>query len=509
MREFRIDLSEHLYRGLRPDARSGRVGRFLLSVENVEIGPFGAMSPEAYLNPVEETMGEVDFPWPQLLVGQSQNLLGFADEVLLLDPAWVPYEVSWVDRDGNPVNLQSTGVWDYVDLGESWILTNGSSVLMRHGLGQFTAHATPYIMVNDFQINALAYHRGRIISGGFQASGWNNFWAQILGEFPRNQVEELELNLKGLNEKTVLWSSIGGGDFPFWLFYPTGAAFQFDSAMFLDRIRRNEWGFFEVPWQGSVLKILPAQERVVVYGSEGIVEMVLSAGTYAIRPISRIGVPSRGAAGGDENVQCFLGTDGALYLWQAEKGVIRLGFEEYLEGLVLQEILILKEERIPRFLICSSDGTFILNLEGEAPALGWTSAVHTSLAFQSGAEVAVSSVFEDARFRVRTTPFKLPGPGFARLNGVHVQAELSDTLDNQLKVTVYYRGATGGEWAKGPTAFLNKEGNAVLRAQGAEFMLEVEAVNPGFVKLERLEATWHGTDKRFSRGPSAQNSDGA
>lgn len=193
------------------------------------------------------------------------------------------------------------GMWSHADFGDYLLFTNGEVNLIRDPTtGIFsTDNGTIFPLAK-----CICAHRGRLILGG-----------------PKNYPDKGEIY-----SNWVAWSDIGN--------------LAFVKSTDLDQVRQNLSGYMPMKWQGNVLRMATMDDKVIVYGDNGITALALAsvelaASTYGQRDVYPSGIRGQGAmtTNGKEDegtIHYFVDQTGWLCTLSNDLKVVRLGYEEFL-----------------------------------------------------------------------------------------------------------------------------------------------------------------------------------
>jgi hypothetical protein len=193
------------------------------------------------------------------------------------------------------------GFWSIADFGDYILFTNGEVNLIRNPTtGIFTTDGGTVFPL----AKSICAHRGRVILGGPK-----NY--PKLGEFFSNW---------------VAWSDINN--------------LEFVGATELDQARQNLSGYMPIPWEGNVLKVEPLNDKVIVYGDNGItalklISTELAASTYGQEDVHDVGVKWQGSMTTNgkkdgKQIHYFVDSTGWLYELGNDLNPKRLGYKEFL-----------------------------------------------------------------------------------------------------------------------------------------------------------------------------------
>jgi hypothetical protein len=324
MREFTTTIQEELTRGLSPVTRT-RLAKYLTEAFNLRVAEEGLEPFEEVVDPFEG--GGLGFPFPQLIRGDEITLLFDETSVAHVNEGVVPWTTTPITTvstsDGaTPSAIVSGGEWHFADLKTAWYAFNGETVVFRTGLDSFHGGATKTYAHSAVKISTGCYHKGRVVIGGFDpANFWNAEWQAIFNAWKADAPQGSNIAYNDVKRNYIFWGSIGGGDFPLWLFYPGTASYAVDLGLSessaIARLKRNEFGFMPLPFQGKVLAVKPIGDRLAVFGEDGMCLLKtynneLASG-YGLDYSTRVGIPDRSFVGGDDKGHVWIDTSGALW----------------------------------------------------------------------------------------------------------------------------------------------------------------------------------------------------
>lgn len=351
MREYSLKLNKALSMGLRPDPYAAKNSPYLTSSLGLRPTKYSLTAQVEVVNPFANQIYS-SFPNPQLIKAHGGHFLASQTTLydVIEDPLWGATSIALTGKDDRSAQIVPGGMWHFVDMFKSWMMFNGSCTVFRTNIYGAFNEGEYTIVEKDMKINTGCYHHGRVLLGGFNSANFfSTDWMSIVESLRKsNTVEIASPTAPGSN--FIFWSSIGGGDL-FNLFYPEFAingilidkdvSASINQPLFLDYMRRNECGFMPMSWKGDVLCIKSLRDRVVVYGSAG--SAVLHSATnpiptYGIDATLDVGIPDRGAVGGNDSRHLLMDTTGALWMiterlsvQDTSEGFKRLGYEEYFQ----------------------------------------------------------------------------------------------------------------------------------------------------------------------------------
>ena len=522
MREFSYIISDDLVNGIKPDPRARRGTPYLEECINMKCLEDGLQPYDPLIDPFEGSV-KVSFPLPQLFRGKSVTILAGRNTVEYVDTSVTPWQtnpVNLVTAEGKPISFDVNEPWHFVDFGTVWYLFNRDCVVLNDGSAFLNGDPLRAYCFKEIQISTATEHNGRCVFGGFKEGRvWSIAWKEIL----ENIADELQsgefIDFSDIDQSYVMWSSIGGGDFPLWLFFPNRALFgnsyrgfdnvggfshgNFKDTMLYDVIRRNQFGYMKMPFSGEVLAIRKLNSRIIVYGSNGIVGLFPHSSrdaditTYGMVNLSRVGIPRRSFVGGDDNQHIFIDTEGNLWGISGEFSLQKIGYRRELSQLLDQDIAIEKNTYDNRreFYISGKHTSFLLTQNG----LSEFRQQVTSYTFMDGGHLGIVSPINDKVARVVTNQIDLATRGIKTVTAL----SLSFQGGKNVKVAIDYRHNTSDKFSRTEFVPVNSEGNAMLRITGVDFRAVVESEDFQDFELDYIQLRWQSDDRRFVRGTFA------
>ncbi len=528
MKEFTLQVEDIFKRGLRTDSRIERGLHMLEECANLKPTEFGLIPYETISDPFlsgEFSSNSITIapPYPQVFRGKNKTLLADSAKIYSVD------ESNWSltllgDGSGKFINPEDvygstvaisagTGAWHFIDLGDEWFLINGVSTVFLSNIHNLIPDDTSNIYINTaISINTGTYFKGRIMLGGFNSSNfWNNDWQDMFTKWKQGRTAGMNIG-DSIGTNYVMWSSIGGGDFPLWLFFPDLALrgnvrgstkVGYDepgNTMILDMVRKNEFGFMPMPWQGSVILTKPLGNSIIVYGDNGITALtpVLEPiPTYGVREISNeFGILSRGSAGGDENGHIFINEDGYMYSLSPDLSLGRLGYREFFTGFSTTKTVVSYDPDDKEFYISDDSNSYVLTRSG----LGEAAERVTSLVIKDG---TLSGVIEDQG--VATGQVVIDIGNLGTLSIKSIENVLVDYFGSAtITVAIDYRYGKTGSFTRTSFFPVNKEGVSFPKISGVDFKLVIKAsVYGNMDNLNGVEFNVKFSDKRYRRGIGA------
>ncbi len=519
MREFSLKIA-NFGKGLRSDFRQRKNSGLLTVLKNAE--PFGdrLITWQPAINPFSlEVISAagidlVDYPYPQLFKGKVYWLLADGQRIFRVHPEdWTLTELTLYNYKSRDVeaSVQYTGLpWHFVDMGEAWMLFNGTSTVFHTNFEKMLGHPDVAYVQSDIYIETGCEFRGRALYGGFNGeSFWSDEWKSFFAQWADKH--ELGLSLEmGIAENMVWFSTIGGGDL-LWLFYPElmlsgviedGAAHSGDKPLIFDFLRRNESGLISMPWQGRVRRLIPMESGVVVYGDHGVsflrpvLEPYPTFGLIDEFPglPPEIGIASYRAADGDNYTHLMLDNKGELWLLTSDLKATKLGYKEFFLDMLGQIIMINYSAEEKAFYIGNDQTTYKLRENG----LCQVDQIITSVSFTDGGEVAFcdEAGYRDKQFLLTTDIIDFDLSGYKTINSI----EADYAGEGAIYASIYYRNDKSADFSQTEWRRLNPDGWVRLPCSAREFKIALKCSDYSTIDPpSSLNVKWGLADKRMIR----------
>lgn len=520
MREFGINVTEALKQGLPPDERAEARGDFVSKLVNIRPTSFGGEGVE-HINMPAGLYDRLDWPFPQVFNGSRHTFVCTRGNIFEVQPGFRNQldniqSLKILNWETNAKESVPQGNrWDFVDLGDAFYFYNGECVVFNL-FEDFATNNRAFIN-KSVPINCGTRFKGRNVFGGLGPGIFDEF-QNLLDELSDtksgldddNINPPFDVNADEFSDNYVMWSSIGGGDFPAWLFWPSVFGLSVGASNIgptWDNIRkkfkRNQMGWMEMPRPGEVIAVEPLPETaVLVYGENYVVALIPTSGggdvpaTFGSRLLSNVGLMSKGAVSTAKGQQIFIGDDGRIRAINTDLQVQTLGYDQFVGE--LHEPVIEYEPREEEFFISGGYQGRAFSLEIEGPFYEHSRPVSSFETIKSETKGVVHNT-GNASGLIHTSFIDFGRTGRKTITQVDVDYRGS----YQPYVDVAFRNKaedplqTVGWERTGP------DGSLPVRVDGKEF--KVLVYFPSYVDLEvdDLSVRFQLPDKRFNRGTNA------
>jgi len=504
MKEYDLPVEEAYQRGLNPTNRMGRgYGRGFLA-ESTGLKPLAVgLRPTNDLQEPFSASQYDTWPFPQLAIEQSQVLLLGETTINAVDDSADPWTVGSAltfvsfDDPATAATLTGGGPWHFTEGLNGGIYTNGVDLLVRDN-SEAMFGQTRRNRVSSVAVNSVTAHKGRIIYGGFSPTDlWSSEWSAHFEKWLTQAPIQIDYSSQEeVGSQFVFWSSIGGGD-ALWPFDPP------DDDRWLDIFERNEAGFAPMPWKGSVYRVLPLGDGVVVYGDRGIAflrPITSPVNSFGIIPIARFGIASRSAAGGSRDAHAFIDATGEVWTLSGGLELQRRGYREYLSAGIGEEFVVSYDSLENEFHLAGYTGSAEFDYVLTDQGLGKSYQVPTEIVPYHDDSFAVTTTTSDTYYIANTEVLDFRVRDLKTITTVEVGAEATASKD--IEVAVDYRYEKDDSWSRSPWVLVNPQGFARIQMTAVEFRVVVRSIisgNSGF-QLDYVNVKWQAVGRRTVRG---------
>lgn len=504
MQELSLPIQKALTQGLRPRDDIGRNAEFLTQCQYMKPLPFGLRPCIDCTNPFDEDYFDA-WPFPQLIITASETLLAYENSIYSVTNN-ITYSTYSLEDPSIKKPITGTGIWHCVDLGEGWLLFNGTCVVFKLSTETMFGEDQVVYCQDAVSVQTGCANRGRLILGGFNpAQLFSGAWSEIWNKYLNNLSASVSTDFSG-SDNFVYWSTIGGGD----ILLPFAPGFikdgmikedkpdEHDEEFFLELFRRNELGWMPMPWQGSVLCVKPLGKGIAVYGTSGIAGLIPTVEpypTYGLQRVADFGIFSRGAVGGDEQGHIFIDTSGNIWGLDASFTLRELGYKEYIASMVADEIVITKDAEYNEYHISGKDKSFVLTAKG----LGQSPQIITGAYNTAGKFYGVFNIADNKEAIIATDIIDF---AYRDLKTITI-IEAGCSASNNVFVAVDYRYSKQGAWQRSPWVLTNPEGFARLQVTAIDFRVVVKCNSYENFELDYIKVRWQTSGRRTVRGVDA------
>ncbi len=505
MQEFSINLKDHINAGLRKDFRGGRDQFGLISLFNHKPTRWGLRQvelpviPTALQTAMTSASITVSHPFPQLFHGKGLTFLLTATQLYTVNTTtWALTQVSTFNPDDDTTLAITTGnSWHFVDYKDAYVFFNGVVTIIK-GKDTSLLGGTDlaYVFSTPF-INTGVDFRGRVVFGGFSDGVWKNEWTDFWESF--DPAHELATSFS-IDNNSVMWTSVAGSEL-MWLIKPE-LILDGDNTKVIQLLKKNQFGWKRLDHQGDVLRIVPLDDSLIVYGSNGVTQMFPVDSpypTFGFRKLLDYGINSRSSVINANGRHIFLTKGGVLREFTKDGGVKRLGFSEFFTSMDGNDVVLSyapEEEERGDVIISDGSTSFLLTDENKLCEI---SKLYTSSAFIDSTSVGI---FEDTSvnsFELITDALSFNTAARKTVTSV----EVTGTDTTEMTAALDYSLTKAQSFSRTGFKKSNLEGISYPRAGGYEHRVVLRATDYTKIEIDDLDVKVQYDDKRNIRGLTA------
>jgi len=307
------------------------------------------------------------------------------------------------------------------------------------------------IQADPFVVNSSILYSGEDVAGEVWAADPFVLTATF---------EEPIVILASVKSNWVKWSNIGSLDFTIW--------------------KDNVAGERPINLAGWVYGLKKLGGKIVVYSQNGIVLLVPSGVYWGEQIISRIGVRSKQAFCGNDQVQFYVDIEGRLC--KVSDAIEVLDYSEYIDSM-LADIVLSFDEVTQRVYICDGLVGYVYDLASKSFAEG--PANITGIGSQSGTSyVTASGAISIPAFSLCTDIYDM---GNRKPKTIHY-LDIGTDLTTGLYAAIDYRLDKSVAFATSPWTTVNPNGRANLPCFGVEFRFRLKTLTYEYFELDYIRA---------------------
>lgn len=508
MQELNFLIRESLVNGLEPDPRSPRNAPHMVEMAEMKPSPWGAVSPETVVYPIESPALAMDWPFPQVFRGEKKTLLCLSTAIYEVDESdWTtaaitPYQAA---STGSTLTIVAGGPWTMASFQDCWFLTNGTTFLWSlpsnedgKVLGTTALTVQGMCSVNNRLILSGLAHSGGWLAGS-RFSVLFDVWKETIPD------DWFAHETLAFDDRYVVWSEYGGGssDLPFHNLLLALGVFnttRFDAmdTLLLDAIEKGDIGFCPTSSPGTCKAVLPLGEDVLAFGVNGVFRLFSQQLRYKPKMIFTTGVLSRSAVCGDGvgREAVWIDTTRTLFRWQSGEGPRELN-KGYFDAYVAADTVISYDPHEQDYWITDGVRCYIRSLTG----LGGPFVVMPTHLFRAsnGDLIGAAENLDDTTFAVRlvTSTLDINERGTKHVTTFQVQAEGVTSLAGTTAFR-YDHSQAFVELASLSNA--NPKGVIYMNISFVDGRVVLEGTTTGAGEIRQIEFRYNAEDRTHRRG---------
>jgi len=455
MKEFTFVIGSDKLKGLRPHHVNPRNGGRLVECYNALPQESGLLGYEPVTTLFDDQyfydlIPTATWPFPQMEIGIQQSLLAFKTKIYEVDTSVTPWLTSKVIDYGSQSLWGVENSWDIVNFYELIIGANGIKVFWHDPDNDSWKNKSATSTMPLF--GTCCNFRGQLVTGNIIGD-----WYDCDGSF-------------------VAWSEIGNFN------------------MLPDK--KNTAGYMPMPFKGDIKRVKVLDKAVIVYGTGGIAALFPAETTFGVKQLANYGIMSRTAISGNNHEHVFVDESGWLRKIGNDLKITKLGFREFFEGMVDDEVVVVSDDLENRFYISNGTTNYVLTPSGLGQGY---QAITSGLYLQGGMVGNVLVTEEDDNFKITTDIYDMKYRGQKTVELVEVGATAGL---NKGTLSIDYRFNKNEVFKTTREVTLNNEGIVKLPCAGIEFRFNVTFASSVDVELNYINVKYKRTDKRSERGPT-------
>ena len=496
MKERIVTLNESILKGLRMGGKSGiyypdRPG--LLSLSNLRIKNNRIEGLTFYNDLIvnnEYIFNSItkDWPYPQAFFANQMNdsCIGYlltASKLYKIDSNYELTEVSmynYLSNSNTDVPTADAEKWQYVSHDGSIFFTNTKDIVFKRYELSLQGLAEKVFILTSKGCNALCYHKGRYLFGGFNSSILtNNQRTQFSSYFSQ---EGITLNFDSPNDKQcVWWSQLGGANVLHPFVYQEiennylGKSFILTENDYLKPYLRMDSGFAYC--ESDVYGLESLDNNVLILCAEQL--YVLRYVTQPFRTYGKFILDAPGML--NLNCSCkikdnilYIGTDYNLYLVSRDLKIQKLEYNEYISQLDKNDIIMTYDNIEEECFISDGSISYVLGRNGLSQYQRGIISGHTVNGVYKTIHVNLGTLgLQDDSIEFKTEALSFGTQTIKRLTNVYINGDFGNNLSN-LKVSIGYRYNLTSDYSFTEWRRVNDIGQAAMYVAGVDFIIKVK-----------------------------------
>jgi len=515
LREHSFTIDEAFVRGLQPDAWTKRNAPYLVEMKNLKPTIHGGLVPEAVTYPISNPSLSMDWPFPQLLRGQSRTLLaGKTTMYNVSEDTWDTEQVTTYSAHSPTSQLSITagGPWHMASFQFVRFLTNGQSLVFYAP----SNYGERVLVADSLRVNTVTRHNNRLFLGGLYGS-WldSDPWQDLISVWQETLPEDHFVSegvrpyyLPGTSgdysgARWLAWSEPGGGasDIPFHLFLSAmgvwgSAALDNVEELAVSAIEQGKIGFMPITTPGAILCIKPLGDRMVVYGSRGISVLHPDGDRYREQVLTSVGIAGRGAVGGTDTEHLFIDSIGDAWRLLASGVPEHIKRREYFSAMTGADIVVTYDPGERDYWVSDGSVCYVITPSG----VGGPTTIKPSSLLRAGNGALCGTAIgigDSLDIQVETCDFDIAERGTKHIVGLQVPLK---GLTN-VKAQTRYKYDVTDDWMGSPWKPISRKGAGFQNISFVDGRVRIKGdVAAANARVERIEVRYSGEDRSARRG---------
>lgn len=267
-----------------------------------------------------------------------------------------------------------------------------------------------------------------------------------------------DLLLERFKDSWVKWGQIGHANF--------------------DIGRDNIAGESPMDWKGMVYEIIKFRNKVMVYGENGVTQLIPSGNAFGLNTILRLGLKSRHSVAGTDDIHYFIDVLGQM--WKLGDSLEKLDYSEYLS--VLKSPVMQWDNEKDLIYICDGNKGFVYSPDSNSLAEGPPNVC--GIFYQSGRSFVTSpKLIEIPLFELTTDIYDFGTRKEKTIFGL----EFSLESIGDLQVRIEYRTNTKDPFRDFGWHNVNPDGKINLPCYGVEFRFSLRNLTYEYFELDQMK----------------------
>lgn len=390
------------------------------------------------------------------------------------------------------------GVWHSAGFGETnWFMTNGATLVWNM---PSNVNGVVQGIESSVVFQSLCNHDDRLVLAGpsgtwFSDPNWTALFEhwKMTSDRPGRSRSFVTTENMTIGTDWIIVSERGGGDLtlPYMMtlamlgIYPDGYDFTTFKEVIYSAIENGTIIIHPVVKSGPIRAVKAIGRDLVVYGERAVVLLTLTENGYVERdePLVSLGVPARGAAGGDSKINLFVTNTGYGYTWDGSN-LRPLDYQEYFGAMTQANLVVSYDPEEKYFWIADGATSYCLTRKG----LGESKTIVPSSVFRSPYRTAlVGCHVATGEDDVELTWNTVDGGDRRMYQTTFMKLASTDTTPDGWTAYVLHRHDAGASFESTDGTAVDKRGMALVQVPFTEAKPHLTATDYSKVTLDRLD----------------------